>query len=263
MPSFIDRSVASMHWRLIESEVEAWKRSGYSPLFWWRDDDARRPSAGLDRLLRLSAERQVPLALAVIPDVDLTDLATAIDGWPLITTIQHGCDHIDRNKGGRFSAEFAHDCPTRDIAAAVNEGWRRLSEATDVAPLYAPPWNVLTPNVRRALADTPLRGVSLYGALSEGSDGLLEINTHIDVMKWRPARFRGSAAILNRIWRQLRTRRRDRRWKEPVGLLTHHKNLDASAWLFLDAFLQRATGPDLGFRWLAVRNLMGEHATMP
>jgi hypothetical protein len=248
---------------LIDHEMEAWRDAGRSPVFWWRDDDARRPSEGLHRLLRLSDACQVPLALAVIPDVDLTDLAATIRGWPLIRAIQHGCDHIDRNTGGGFSAEFAPNCPTREVAAALNAGWRRLSGATEAVPLYAPPWNVLTPNVRRALADTPLRGVSLYGALGDISDGLLEINTHIDVMRWRPARFRGATAILNRTWRQLRSRRRDCRWEEPVGLLTHHRNLDAAAWLFLQEFLQRATAPGSGFQWRAVPELIGDSARTP
>jgi len=208
----------------------------------------------------LSSARGIPLALAVIPDVDLTDLAAEIGRWPLISAIQHGCDHVDRNTGGDFSAEFAPACPAREVAVAVNAAWRRLSEATDAAPLYAPPWNVLTHNVRLALAETPLRAISLYGALHDVSDGLLEINTHIDIMKWRPARFRGAAAILNRTWRQLRARRRDRRWDEPIGLLTHHKNLDAAAWTFLEEFLQRTSAPGAGFRWRAAPELIGERS---
>ncbi len=241
---------------MIDGEAAAWARAGQAPLLWWRDDDARRPSAALDRLLRLSEARRVPLALAVIPDVDLTDLAGAIAERPFIRAIQHGCDHVDRNVGGGFSAEFNPASPQADIAAAVNGGWRRLSEATNAAPIYAPPWNVLTPNARGALAATPIRAVSLHGALSGARDGLAEINTHIDIMRWRPARFRGTAAILGRLWRQLRARRKDGRWDEPIGLLTHHKNLDADAWAFLEGFLERATAPTSGFRWRSAADLV-------
>lgn len=253
---FTDRTGAAIAWRWIDGETAAWRRAGHAPLLWWRDDDARRPSAGLDRLLRLSQARRVPLALAVIPDGDLSALAAATGGNPLVRAIQHGCDHVDRNRGGGFSAEFDPAAPEGEVAAAVNAAWRALSEVIDAAPIYAPPWNVLTPNVRRALAATPIRAVSLYGALAKADDGLAQINTHIDIMRWRPARFRGTTAILARLWRQLRARRRDRRWSEPIGLLTHHKNLDAPAWEFLEAFLARAAVPASAFRWRAAGELV-------
>ena len=256
--SLIHRAGASIPWRLVDGEAAAWRRAGQAPLFWWRDDDARRPTQELARLLRLADARRVPLALAVIPDGDLSGLAAAIAGRPLVRAIQHGCDHVDRNVGGGFSAEFNPASPQADIAAAVNAAWERLSEATDAAPIYAPPWNVLTPNARRALAATPIRALSLHGALSGARDGLVEINTHIDIMRWRPARFRGTAAILGRLWRQLRARRKDGRWDEPIGLLTHHKNLDAEAWAFLETFLERATAPASGFRWCSALDLIDE-----
>ncbi len=258
--SFIDRSGAAILWSMIEGEAAAWARAGHAPLFWWRDDDARRPSPALDRLLRLSAAHQVPLALAVIPDVDLTDLAGAIAGRPLVHAIQHGCDHVDRNIDGGFSAEFNPAAPEAEVAAAVNGAWARLSRATDAAPIYAPPWNVLTPNARRALILTSIRAVSLHGALGGAPDGMSEINTHIDIMRWRPARFRGTAAILGRLWRQLRARRKDGRWGEPIGLLTHHKNLDPAAWDFLEAFLARAAAPAAGFRWRSALDLIDPNA---
>ena len=256
MQSVLNPLAVSIAWAMVEAETAAWKRAGRAPRLWWRDDDARRPSPALDRLLDLSDARGLPLALAVIPDVDLTDLAAAIGGRWRVRVIQHGCDHIDRNAGGGFSAEFSPYAEPAQVAAAVNAGWGRLAGACEAIPVYAPPWNVLTPNVRRALADTPLRAVSLYGAPSRSRDSLLEINTHIDIMNWRPARFRGSGAILARLWRQLRARRKDGRWGEPIGLLTHHKNLDPAAWAFLKTFLARAAAPAAGFRWRSALDLI-------
>jgi len=257
-PSLIDLSSESLAWRLIDSETAAWRRAGHAPAFWWRDDDARRPSKALDRLLRLSDAHKAPLALAVIPDVDLTDLARAIAGRPLVRAIQHGCDHVDRNTGGGFSAEFSPAWPVSEVAEAVNAAWRRLAEATNAAPVYAPPWNVLTANVRRALALTPIRAVSLYGALADNGNGLAQINTHIDIMRWRPARYRGTWAILTRVWRQLRARRKAGHWDEPIGLLTHHKNLDDDAWAFLEAFLDRTAAATSGLRWRSALDLIDE-----
>lgn len=250
-------------WKMIVGEIGAWKRAGRSPRFWWRDDDARRPSEALDRLLNLSEAHAVPIALAIIPDVDLSDLAAVIADRPLIRAIQHGCDHVDRNRAGGFSAEFGPASPVADVASAVNAAWRRLSAATPAAPIYAPPWNVMTPNVRLALLETPIRAVSLYGAAEIAHDGLVSINAHVDIMKWRPARFRGRAEVLGRIWRHLRARRKDGRWDEPIGLLTHHKNLDPAAWEFLEVFLQRATAPNFGIRWHAAAELIAGAGPAP
>ncbi|MDQ2762474.1 MAG: polysaccharide deacetylase [Pseudomonadota bacterium] len=254
----IDQAGAALLWRLIELEKAPWRKAGRRPLLWWRDDDARRPSHGLDRLLRLSRSHDVPLALAVIPDVDLTALGNAIAQFPLVRAMQHGCDHVDRNASGGFSAEFNPAFGEAEIAAAVNAAWRRLSAATDALPVYAPPWNVLTPNVRRALRSTSIRAVSLYGATSAVEDGLSEINTHLDIMRWRPPRFRGTLACLARLWRQLRARRLGARWNEPIGILTHHRNLDEAAWSFLEAFLERTTGPASMFDWRSAQELIGQ-----
>ncbi len=250
------RLASAVLWRMIDGEAAAWKRAGHAPILWWRDDDARKPSEALDRLLDLSRAHRAPLALAVIPDGALSDLAAVISGHPLVSVIQHGCDHVDRNRGGTFSAEFALDCPPSDAAVLINDAWRRLNTVIDAAPVYAPPWNVLTANVRRALAATPLRTISLYGALETASDDLVQVNTHVDIMTWRPPRFRGSPAILRRLWRLLRARRKNARWYEPVGLLTHHKNLDEAAWAFLESFLERSTSPSSGFRWRSIQALV-------
>lgn len=54
-------------WSELSDEIALWQDSGRVVDFWWRDDDASRVDAALDRLLALSASANVPLALAVIP----------------------------------------------------------------------------------------------------------------------------------------------------------------------------------------------------
>ena len=246
-------------WVLIDAETKAWRLTGHRPLLWWRDDDARRPSESLERLIALAERRRAPLALAVIPDSDLAGLAATLQGHPAITIIQHGCDHFNRNPDGQISSEFAPDAAPDDIAATIAASWARLSTIPRTAPVYAPPWNVLLPNAREALKRTPLRAVSVYGAVAPDNDGLPDINTHIDIMKWSPARFRGGTAILTRLWRQLRARRLRRRWEEPIGFLTHHKNLDPAAWSFLDGLLHRVELRPNNLQWRSIGQLL-EHA---
>ncbi len=238
-------------WRAFESEIAAWGRAGRAPTLWWRDDDARGPSPMLDRLIGLSERHRAPVALAVIPDRDLAPLAAAIAGASLLTPIQHGCDHIDRGAADR-STEFAADTPAAMVADAIGAGWARLAGTLAPAPIYAPPWNVLTVNVAEALKATPLRAVSLYGEDAPAPPGLISLNAHIDIMRWRPACFRGQSEILRRLVRLLQGRRRGKRWEDPVGVLTHHRNLDPESWAFMEALLARAPA----IAWSAVTQLV-------
>ncbi len=245
-------------WALIDAEAGAWRMSGHKPRLWWRDDDTRQPSESLERLLAIAERHKAPLALAVIPDMDMACLAAFLVSHPSASVIQHGCDHVDRNAAGEVSSEFAPNTSSGDIAATISASWRRLSTIGRTIPVYAPPWNVLLPNAREALGSTPLRAVSVYGAATPHKQGLPDINTHLDIMKWRPARFRGGAAVLTRLWRQLRARRLGRRWNEPIGLLTHHKNLDPAAWSFLERLLGRLDTRTYAFQWRSIEQLLEE-----
>jgi hypothetical protein len=243
-------------WVVIDAEARAWRSAGHTPRLWWRDDDTRAPSDSLSRLLALAERRHAPLALAVIPDADLAGLAVVLQARSSVTIIQHGCDHVDRNKNGQVSSEFAPDASPADIAATIVASWARISTLPRTIPVYAPPWNVLMSNAREALRQTPLRAVSVYGAPKMAKNDLPEINSHIDIMKWRPARFRGGQAVLFRLWRQLRARRLGQRWNEPIGLLTHHKDLDPDAWNFLDRLLTQLDSRTNAFEWRSIGKLL-------
>ena len=256
--SFSETMIEIALWAMIDLEAAVWRRNGHIPRVWWRDDDARMPTQSLERLLALAERLHAPLTLAVIPDSDLAGLADVLSAHPSIKVIQHGCDHIDRNRGGQVSSEFAPGTAPGDIADMILESWKRLSIIRQTIPVYAPPWNVLLPNARQALKFTPLRAVSAYGVSRPSTDSMRQINTHIDIMKWRPARFRGSLEILTRLWRQLRARRIGRRWEEPIGLLTHHKNLDPAAWSFLERLLSRLDARTNAFQWRSIDQLLDE-----
>ena len=57
----------SAAWRALADEIALWRDAGSMVEFWWRDDDAARPAPALARLLALSANTSIPLALAVVP----------------------------------------------------------------------------------------------------------------------------------------------------------------------------------------------------
>jgi hypothetical protein len=243
-------------WVLAEAELGAWRRAGHVARLWWRDDDAREPSPALDRLLALCNRFNAPVALAIIPDRDLAPLAGRLSREPLVCPIQHGCDHLDRAGAQGPSSEFPLESSPDEIAAAINAAWRRLSAAMNPAPIYAPPWNRAPANVAQALAATPLTRLSLYGEDRVGPQPGL--NAHLDVMSWRPAQFRGVAPIMHRLRRLLRARRRAARWRAPIGVLTHHRNLDPPAWAFLTELLAWVARHNRELEWRSARELIGD-----
>ena len=49
-----------MSWRELDAELDRWRDGGQVADFWWRDDDAAKPSAPLARLLELSQSSRDP-----------------------------------------------------------------------------------------------------------------------------------------------------------------------------------------------------------
>ena len=79
-------------WSALERELALWRTAGRRPTVWWRDDDARELCEGLVRLLALSRSREIPLALAVIPEGLDAGLSAACENTP-VSILQHGYRH--------------------------------------------------------------------------------------------------------------------------------------------------------------------------
>ncbi len=123
-------------WRRFEDEL-----ARREPVFWWRDDDAAKPSAALEHLLSLSAASRVPLALAVIPMQAGPSLFSLLG--EKISVLQHGCDHVNRAAPGDKKSEFPK---TEDKTAALERlalGRARFRELAGprALPVFVPPWN--------------------------------------------------------------------------------------------------------------------------
>ena len=93
----------ALAWSRFAEEVARCK-----PLFWLRDDDAVALTPALGRLLSLAQKSNVPVALAVIPELAEPDLLARLgDG---VSVLQHGCDHRNRAAPGEKKTEFpAHE----------------------------------------------------------------------------------------------------------------------------------------------------------
>ena len=226
---------------ILGPELQRWKAGGHTPVFWWRDDDARETTPALDRLLDLAGRFQAPITVAVVPDGDIRSLAEACRVVPGAELAIHGFRHENRAPPGQPSGEVNDLDRLADVMLELGTALDAFRRAGVRCSLFVPPWNNAHPTLKKAIS---LRGLSLscYGAMRSG-DEPARLDTHLDVMRWKPEpRFRGAARFLLRARRALAERRLKGLWDEPLGLLTHHLDHDERAWRFLEAFLPIA-GP--------------------
>lgn len=226
---------------LLGPELTRWRASGKTPVFWWRDDDARRPGPALNRLLHLSRRFRAPLTLAAVPDGDMAALVEACAATPNLDLAIHGFRHENRAPAGQPSGEVNDGDTLDDIAAEVETAIAAFARAGLTPDLFVPPWNNAHATLDAALVRHGLT-VSRYGELRAPDAAPPRLDAHLDIMRWKPeARFRGSVRFLLRARRLLVERRVRGLWDDPIGLLTHHLDHDEASWTFLAAFLSTFT----------------------
>lgn len=241
-------------WKEFSSELGRWKRSGREVEFWWRDDDAGPPTAPLGRLLRLAESSQVPLTLAMIPGEADASAFSAPNAD--LAVIQHGVDHRNRSGPQEKKNEFPESEPVDEALRRLTEGRMRLSKIAGnlFVPVLAPPWNRISQALTPRLEFAGFCGLSRFGVrnITNASSGLIEANTHVDVIDWRGTRgFCGAERALTQATNHLEARRTGRADKtEPTGWLTHHAVHDEPCWTFLEQLFD-ATRSVEGVRWLS------------
>ena len=197
-------------WSELESEIGRWRDSGRAVEFWWRDDDAARPNRALERLLALAEKSGVPLALAVIPMLAEPALFAMLPSGADV--LQHGTDHSNLAAPGEKKTEYPQAAPAEAAMARLAEGRERLAKLAGgfCLDVLAPPWNRIPPAVVSRLASCGIRGLSRYGARRSAlaAPGVIEINTHVDIVDWKSGRaFIGAAQALLQATRHLAAQR--------------------------------------------------------
>ena len=240
-------------WSDLFAELDRWPAG--EATFWWRDDDA---TIRTDRLARLLALSDQPLALAVIPARMRVNLAEQIN-QPRIDVLQHGFSHTNYQPPEDKKTELGNARPVSAVADELRRGWQRLSVMYGKRALrvVVPPWNRIADSVTQALPGLGYVGLSIDRPREDKGDGLIRANTHIDIMAWeaKPRHFVGEDFCLNAAVTHLakrRTREADR--EEPTGLLTHHLAMDDASFAFTSEFLQR-TAAHPAVRWRAARDI--------
>jgi hypothetical protein len=239
-------------WDDLAREMDAWGETARVATLWWRDDDAVRPTAALTRLQALADGHGLVPALAVVPRDAEPDL-------PGEALLQHGYAHT--NHGIAKKAELGPDRAAETVAAELATGRLRLAAlfAGRALPVLTPPWNRIAPAVVALLPGLGFRGLSTFKPRPArvAAAGVLQVNTHVDIIDWRSRAFAGDEAAVSALTAHLAARRNGAAdADEPTGLLSHHLVHDAPSWRFLDR-LFAATCRHAAISWLTPRAAFG------
>lgn len=248
-------------WMSLQSELDRWAEAGRLATLWWRDDDAVAPHLNLDRLLAMTGNAAVPLALAVIPAQAEPALAVQLAGTGHVAVLQHGFSHENHAAPGTKKAEFAAGRPLPAMIDELARGRTLLRDQFGplCRPVFVPPWNRILPALLPRLPRLGLQGLSAYAPRPSvwAAPGLAQANCHVDPVNWRAGgTFAGAPAVLACLVGHLQARRTGTvDGTEPTGLLTHHRQHQDEIWGFLGELLDRLRHPAL--RWLDIDAVFG------
>lgn len=240
--------MAMASWQVLADEAKRWADAGRTGVLWWRDDDAIDVGPALERLLAIQQEAAVPLSLAVVPAHATPALAQCVAGVPGVDVLQHGYAHVNHAAAAeKKKMELGLHRPAMMVLGELGTGWLALERlfGAQALAVMVPPWNRIAPPLVQTLPEIGFRGLSTFGPRQRPrpARGLLEINTHVDLIDWKGQRgFVGETAALAALVAAL-TRARatsPASSAEPVGVLSHHLAMDGEAWDFIRSLWQRA-----------------------
>jgi hypothetical protein len=223
-------------WSPLVNELAKWRHEELHLPIWWRDDDAIAATPALDRLAALATDAQIPIHIAVIPDLLTPSLAPTIEAHPYLIPVIHGWRHMSHAPEGQKNAEFGHPRPeaTEELVQALQK--MRTHFSAQLVKLFVPPWNRISPDLLPVLVANNYTGISTFGPRKNAktAQGLVQINTHIDPIFWRGDRgLVDPDTLVQGITKTLQDRRMGRTdIQEPLGLLTHHLVHTEDVWDF-------------------------------
>ena len=190
----------SAAWEALTRELDLWAAEGRTATFWWRDDDATAPTPALSTLRACATAAGIPVALAVIPARATTELAAELRDWPSAAVLQHGLSHTNHETPPAKKTELG---PARPASARDRGSHNGLEPAGAFRP-PARPCPALEPDFTRPDRPPPrprLQGLSTFTprAQPHPAPGLLQVNTHVDIIDWRGGGiFAGTGAAISR-----------------------------------------------------------------
>lgn len=194
--------------------------------FWWRDDDAGRPSPRLDVLLALAHELEVPLTIAAVPAWIEVDVAQQILNCPHAWVVQHGWAHLDHAREGERKIELGGAADLARMTARLSEGREKLRIlfGAKFLDVLVPPWNRIAPALTANLGQLGYYGLSTWKGTDPGPVPVMvrRRDAEIDPIVWRGGpRFGGHGRIIEQVKEGLASKHR-----RPIGLMSHHLAFD-------------------------------------
>jgi hypothetical protein len=228
-------------WKPLRDALARYRASGRSLGLWWRDDDAIDHTPALDRLERLAHRLSLPVHLAVIPKPATRALAQTVADSEVLVPLVHGWAHANHAPEGMKKSEFGQprDGAAEDLRLALAR--MRMLFDGDVLPVFVPPWNRMDDSYLETLVRLGFRGVSAFTPRQkrEPVPGLVQINTHVDLIDWRGTKgLVDPQHLIEQTAGLLDARAQDRAdAEEPLGFLTHHLVHTPEIWDFSESFL--------------------------
>lgn len=244
-------------WRPLRDELQEWRAAGRTASLWLRDDDAVAPTPALDRLIGLTREYNVPVALAIIPARTGPDLARRLAQETFIHPVIHGWSHANHAPPSEKKQELGDHRPRQVVRGDLANGLARLSELyrDRLTSLLVPPWNRIDSALLDDLPTLGYTGLSAFGHKLASTEHLTVVNTHIDIVDSRAGnRCRDHGLLIADLTRELADARAAG-GAAPVGVLSHHLVSDDDAFRFLHDLFTVA-GPSGVVRWRTPAELL-------
>ncbi|WP_342363471.1 glycosyltransferase [Terrarubrum flagellatum] len=227
-------------WSELKRTLDELRTRGLMVPIWIRDDDAVEMTGALRDFLQRLGRRRIPAALAVVPSRLSPSLETELSEVPDIELIVHGWAHANHAPAGARKSEYPAGRDEAAMTRELRDGWMRaVSLAPSRAlPVFAPPWNRMTPQFAELLVAAGYRGYSSFGKAREplAAGALRCVNTHWDPIAWRDGGgLRDESELLSLLSKLISQQLAGpRATLEPIGLLTHHLVHDDWIDRFLD-----------------------------
>ena len=219
----------------LESEINRLETENKRVEIWWRDDDLESPSHSLENMISVSDDINLAPLLAVIPARASNQLVKLLNQCNL-NIAMHGLHHYDYEPSTRKKAEFGSFRPIEVQWRDLKTGTRQLEQLFGDLFLkcFVPPWNRINNKLTKSLPSFGISSLSTFASSSKATPvpGLLQINTHVDVIDWKEKkRFIGAELLADKIAAELQNRRtKTIGAAEPIGLLTHHLIMSTDDW---------------------------------
>ena len=225
--------------RELTHSLNALQESGKIIQLFLRDDDIDSDEDTLRTLCDITLSRGIPLNLEVIPGNLTPSTIRFLKNLKrinpsLIELDQHGWRHTNHEQEGR-KCEFGASRNFQEQLQDIARGKALLEDALAERffPVFTPPWNRGTADTFRALDELGFLVLSKdRGKQAVTGYRFREISTTLDLYQWKTGPSMKSpmviAKALDSQFNELET----------IGLLLHHKVMDAEAFSFLDALLK-------------------------